>query len=124
MSRAGTLTAFALLAVFFAAASAGAATTTERSASILIFPKVIVDGTRDTLIQISNTNNSMVHAHCFYVNGAPTFPEFPPDPIRNPPRWVEIDRPELALFPAEQAVVAVTITLPAGIPAGVRRITI
>lgn len=50
---------------------AAAETTTERSSSILIFPKVIVDGTRDTLIQISNTNNSMVHAACFYVNAAP-----------------------------------------------------
>jgi hypothetical protein len=60
-----------LLVVSFAVASAEAATTTERSASILIFPKVVVDGTRDTLIQISNTNNSMVHANCFYVNAAP-----------------------------------------------------
>jgi len=48
-----------------------AETTTEQSASILIFPKVIVDGSRDTVIQISNTNNSMVHAACFYVNAAP-----------------------------------------------------
>jgi hypothetical protein len=70
---------------------AQAQVTTERSASILVFPKVIADGTRDTIIQITNTSNSMVHAHCFYVNGAPTFPEFPPDPILNPPRWVELD---------------------------------
>jgi hypothetical protein len=45
-----------------------AETTTERSASIVIFPKVIFDEDIDTLIQISNTTNSMVHAHCFYVN--------------------------------------------------------
>jgi len=69
---------------------AQAAVTTERSASILVFPKVISDGTRDTIIQITNTSNSMVHAHCFYVNGALTFPEFPPGPI-NPPLWTEID---------------------------------
>jgi len=50
---------------------ARAATTTEQSVSILIFPKVIFDGTRDTFIQISNTSNSMTHAHCFYVNAAP-----------------------------------------------------
>jgi len=49
----------------------GAATTTELSSSILIFPKVVFDGSRDTLIQITNTSNSMVHAHCFYVNAAP-----------------------------------------------------
>jgi hypothetical protein len=43
---------------------------TEQSASILVFPKVIADGTRDTIIQITNTSNSMVYAHCFYVNAA------------------------------------------------------
>ena len=64
--------------------------TTERSASILEFPKVISDGTRDTIIQITNTSNSMVHAHCFYVNGALTFPDLPPGPI-NPPLWTEVD---------------------------------
>lgn len=69
---------------------AQAQVTTERSSSILVFPKVISDGTRDTVIQITNTSNSMVHAHCFYVNGALTFPDLPPGPI-NPPLWTEID---------------------------------
>lgn len=64
--------------------------TTECSASILVFPKVIANGTKDTIIQITNTSNSMVHAHCFYVNGALTFPDLPPGPI-NPPLWTEID---------------------------------
>jgi len=54
-----------------AASSSHAATTTERSSSILIFPKVIFDSSRDTFIQISNTSNSMAHAECFYVNAAP-----------------------------------------------------
>jgi hypothetical protein len=70
---------------------AGAELTTERSASILVFPKVIANGTRDTIIQITNTSNSMVHAHCFYVNAAPTNSELPPDPVLNPPLWQEID---------------------------------
>lgn len=48
-----------------------ARTTTEQPSSILIFPKVIADGTRDTFIQISNTANSVVHAHCLYVNAYP-----------------------------------------------------
>ncbi|MFI5395533.1 MAG: hypothetical protein ACHQ9S_08370 [Candidatus Binatia bacterium] len=52
------------------AASARADVTTEKGASILIFPKVRVDGTFDTIIQISNTGNSMAHAHCFYVNAS------------------------------------------------------
>ena len=69
---------------------AAAAVTTEQSASILVFPKVISDGTRDTIIQITNTSNNMRHAHCFYVNGALTNPSLPVGPL-NPPLWTEID---------------------------------
>ena len=69
---------------------AQAQVTTDRSASIVVFPKVISDGTRDTIIQITNTSNSMVHAHCFYVNAAPTDLTFPPGPL-NPPLWSEVD---------------------------------
>ncbi len=69
---------------------AQAQVTTEKSASILVFPKVIADGTRNTLIQITNTSNSMVHAHCFYVNGALTDPTRPPS-ATNPPLWTEVD---------------------------------
>ena len=64
--------------------------TTEQSASILVFPKVIADGSRDTIIQITNTSNNMQHAHCFYVNGAPTTPGLPPG-LLNPPLCTEID---------------------------------
>jgi hypothetical protein len=78
-------------AVVAAMASAAVAdVTTEQSSSILVFPKVIADGSRDTIIQITNTSNSMVHAHCFYVNAAPVLPDEPPGP-GNPPQWVEID---------------------------------
>ena len=62
------------------ASSAVADVVTERSGSILVFPKVVADGSRDTIIQITNTSNSMVHAHCFYVNGALTFPDQDPGP--------------------------------------------
>ena len=68
----------ALVGVAFVARPAAAAVTTEQSASILIFPKVVACGDRDTVIQITNTSNSMRHAHCFYVNGAPTIPGQPP----------------------------------------------
>jgi hypothetical protein len=64
--------------------------TTEQSASILVFPKVIADGTRDTVIQITNTTNVMRHAHCFYVNGAPVEASLPPGPF-NQPQCTEID---------------------------------
>lgn len=50
------------------ASSAGALVTTERGASILAFPKILADGSADTIIQITNISNNMVHAHCFYVN--------------------------------------------------------
>jgi len=81
------------LAALFGAGMAGpaaAAVTTEQSASILVFPKVVSDGNRDTIIQITNTSNSMRHAHCFYVNGALANPDLPPGP-KNPPLWTEID---------------------------------
>ncbi|MFI5394665.1 MAG: hypothetical protein ACHQ9S_03955 [Candidatus Binatia bacterium] len=64
--------------------------TTEQSASILVFPKVIANGTRDTVIQITNTSNVMRHAHCFYVDGAPVTAGLPPGPL-NPPSCTEID---------------------------------
>src|ERR1043165_7963911 len=79
-----------LVGLGLAAKPAAATVTTETSASILVFPRVISDGTRDTIIQITNTSNSMVHAHCFYVNGALTLPDFPPGPT-NPPVWAETD---------------------------------
>jgi hypothetical protein len=51
--------------------------TTERPSSVLIFPKV-VNTLGDTIIQISNTNNRVTFAHCFYtdgrqVNGVPSW---------------------------------------------------
>jgi hypothetical protein len=63
--------ASALMLVAAAVRPASAESTTERSSSILIFPKVIYNASRDTVIQISNTSNSMAHAHCFYVNATP-----------------------------------------------------
>lgn len=51
--------------------TAHAAVTTERGASILAFPKVLAGDGVDTIVQITNISNNMVHAHCFYVNAAP-----------------------------------------------------
>jgi len=53
------------------ATTAQGAVTTERGASILAFPKVLANGNSDTLIQITNISNNMVHMRCFYVNAAP-----------------------------------------------------
>jgi hypothetical protein len=44
---------------------------TEKGSSILAFPKVLANDGSDTLIQITNISNNMVHARCFYVNAAP-----------------------------------------------------
>jgi hypothetical protein len=79
--------------VLLAAATAYADVVTEKPASILIFPKVIWDGATDTIIQITNTSNSMVHARCFYVDAS--LPEFC-NGIENPligciPNWNETD---------------------------------
>ena len=52
------------------AVSARADVTTEKGASILVFPKVRADGTFDTVIQISNTDNNIWGLDCFYVNGS------------------------------------------------------
>jgi hypothetical protein len=78
------------LAIVMTAGAAWADVTTERPSSILILPKIVADGTRDTLIEISNTSNSLVNAHCYYVNGAPQDPTQPPGPT-NPPLWQEFD---------------------------------
>jgi len=45
-------------------------TTDDSRGSIIIYPKVISDGTRDTLIQLSNSTNMVAFAHCFYINTA------------------------------------------------------
>jgi hypothetical protein len=57
-------------ACMLVAGAARADVTTERPGSILIFPKVVCNGTRDTVIQISNTDNMIDQARCFYINGA------------------------------------------------------
>ncbi|MBI3784659.1 MAG: hypothetical protein HY270_14800 [Deltaproteobacteria bacterium] len=52
------------------AGQARADVTTDDAGSIVIYPKVVSDGTRDTLIQLSNRSNMPVFVHCFYVNTA------------------------------------------------------
>src|SRR3990172_1259476 len=62
--------------------------TTEYGGSVVVYPKVIWDGTRDTIIQIGNTGNTVVYAHCFYINAAPLNPSLPISPT-NPAQWIE-----------------------------------
>jgi hypothetical protein len=88
--RPTTLTGCLIAASLLAPLHAPAQVTTNRSASIIIFPRVIADGTADTVIQITNEADSTAHAHCFYVNGAPVVPGRPPGPV-NPSLWASID---------------------------------
>ena len=72
-----------LVSIATSATAARAEVSTDVSGSVLVFPKVIWEGmrtlySRDTVVQISNTSNNMVHAHCFYVdartfNGRPVW---------------------------------------------------
>ncbi len=81
----------ALLALAAAgAAPARGQVSTETSASILVFPKIVYEGSRDTLVQIVNGGHSPVHVRCWYINGALTFPEQPPGPI-NPPLYAVVE---------------------------------
>jgi hypothetical protein len=74
------------------AGSARADVVTEKSASILAFPKVIANTDRDTIIQISNTSNSMVHARCFYVDAQlPSFCTREDPRVGCTPTWQETD---------------------------------
>lgn len=88
--RTGKLLGPVTLAIVMTAGAAWADVTTERPGSILILPKIVANGSRDTLIEITNTSNSLISAHCYYINGAPTNPELPPGPT-NPPLWQETD---------------------------------
>lgn len=72
LKRSPWLTGLALMLAFVALAGtrARADVTTDVAGSIVIFPKVIADGTRDTLIQITNTSNLQRTVHCLYVNAS------------------------------------------------------
>ena len=58
-----------LAAMALCGTRAGADVSSDRPGSIVIWPKVVADGTRDTLITLTNTSNSMAYAHCEYTQG-------------------------------------------------------
>jgi hypothetical protein len=49
---------------------AAAQVSVEQNASVLFFPKVITDGTWDTIIQLANSSGAQVSVRCFYVGRA------------------------------------------------------
>jgi hypothetical protein len=84
------LGALVVATVLAAGVTARADVTTDHPGSIIAFPKVIFDEGRDTVIQIANTGNRLLHAHCFYTNAQLANPDLPPSPF-NPPLWQEVD---------------------------------
>jgi hypothetical protein len=50
---------------------AQAATYSDTGAAVLIWPKIVVDASRDTVVSITNQSAQQRAAHCFYVNGNP-----------------------------------------------------
>ena len=65
-----------LLAALMAAGSARADVTTDQPGSIIIFPKVVSNSERDTLIQITNTSPSLQagYVHCVYTDTSEATP--------------------------------------------------
>jgi len=62
--------ALAMLASAVAlATAANAQTTTERAASILIYPKIVADSSADTIVQLSNAGAGRANAQCSYIDG-------------------------------------------------------
>jgi hypothetical protein len=43
--------------------------TSERSGSMIVFPKIVNTDGRDTIIRVANTSNPLAFVHCFYVSG-------------------------------------------------------
>ncbi|MEO8601046.1 MAG: hypothetical protein ABI629_00570 [bacterium] len=55
----------AAMALWGAQAEAGVSS--DKPGSVVMWPKVIADGTRDTVITLTNTRNEQAYAHCEYV---------------------------------------------------------
>lgn len=67
--RAAFRLAFLFAALLATARCTEAQVTTDRGASILIFPKVIADASTDTALQIANLSDNNVNVQCAYVDG-------------------------------------------------------
>lgn len=66
------LSLFGAAAVWLALSPmAQAATYSDTGAAVLVWPKVVVDVSRDTVLEITNQSDQPRAAHCFYVNSNP-----------------------------------------------------
>lgn len=65
----GLVVGLAVLALAGVRAEAQLKVSSTDPGSIVVFPKVIADGTRDTIIALTNTSNMMAYVHCEATNG-------------------------------------------------------
>jgi hypothetical protein len=66
------LSLFGAAAVWLALSPmAQAATYSDAGAAVVVYPKIVVDASRDTVLQITNQSAEARAAHCFYVNANP-----------------------------------------------------
>lgn len=75
--------------------TARADVTSEKAASVLVFPKVVANASEDTVILITNTSNQFIQAHCNYID-ARLFDIVTGRPCERPsvtcqPLWQETD---------------------------------
>jgi hypothetical protein len=59
-----------LAGALLAARPAAAQVTTDRGASILVYPKIVADGSADTAVQLVNLSDNRIDASCAYLSGA------------------------------------------------------
>lgn len=74
------------VAVAVASGPTSAQITTESGASIIVFPKVVVDASADTVIQLVNLSDNRIDALCAYVDGRSTSWQVADFPVALGPR--------------------------------------
>jgi hypothetical protein len=56
------------LSALLLAPMAHGATFSDAAAAVVVYPKIVVTSTRDTVVTLTNASNHQIAAHCFYVN--------------------------------------------------------
>lgn len=72
-----------LLLLILSPLRAGAEVTTDQPGAVLVFPKIVVDASRDTIIQVSNASGAPASMRCFYTS--------PAIDTENRPVWITVD---------------------------------
>src|SRR5215472_8529657 len=56
------------LSALLLAPMAHGATFSDAAAAVVVYPKIVVTSTRDTVVTLTNASATQTAAHCFYVN--------------------------------------------------------